>query len=196
MNYTFSPLSVKKIVLAVLLGAFFLACVEKDKPEPVPEPVPQILTATFDQTEYFPFDAITIMLSEKATGQEYNGTLGYTPVTAVRMDDSTLVMLTPDLPTGDYTLTIPFSDKPNEKKVEGRLRIKPLPTVENPDAVIEEITDTYHDRLLSCPYPESHKEDYKTETYGFGEYSLWMYLINDSTLSIHDERIYTKTSGN
>ena len=128
MSLDLSQLTVKKVVMAALLGAFFLACVEKDKPEPepVPEPVPQVLTAKFDQTEYFPFDAIAITLSEKATGQEYNGTLGDTPVTAVRMNDTTLVVMAPDLPAGDYTLTIPISEKPNEKKLEGRLRIKPL----------------------------------------------------------------------
>jgi len=133
--------------MAALLGVFFLACVEKDKPEPEPipepEPVPQVLTAKFDQTEYFPFDAIAITLSEKATGQEYNGILGDTPVTAVRMNDTTLVVMAPDLPAGDYTLTIPISEKPNEKKLEGRLRIKPLPTVENTDSVIEEINTMF-----------------------------------------------------
>ena len=147
MNYTFSQLSVKKIVLAVLLAAFFLACVEKDKPEPVPEPVPQVLTAMFDKTEYFPFDFVEIQLSERAAREEYSGTLGDNPVTAVRMTDSTLVMMTPDLPAGEYLLTIPVSDKPNERNIQSRLRIKPLPTVENPDAVIEEITATFADML-------------------------------------------------
>ena len=132
--------SFKKVVLAALLGVFFFACVEKDTP---PEPEPQVLLAKFDQTEYFPFDAIAITLSEKATKQEYNGTLGDTPVTAYRMNDTTLVVMAPDMQAGDYQLTIPLSDKPNEKKAQGRIRIKPLPTVDNPDVVIEEITTTF-----------------------------------------------------
>jgi len=123
----------RKAVTALLMTLFVFACVESDTPEP------KVITATFDKTEYYPFDAVVIQLPEKVTKQEYSGTLGNNPVTVVRMSDSTLVMLAPDLPAGVYPLTLPDGEKADARKIQGSLRIKPLPTVDNPEEVIGEI---------------------------------------------------------
>ena len=44
----------KKTLMAVFLALFVFACVESDTPEP------RLITATFDKTEYYPFDAVVI----------------------------------------------------------------------------------------------------------------------------------------
>jgi hypothetical protein len=147
--YPFSQMmgmSMKKTALMLLVGFIIFSCVEKDNPEPEP----QVITAKFDKTEYYPFDAVSIQLTEKPTKQEYQGKLGDSPVTVVRMNDSTLVMMAPDLPAGEYQLTIPVDEKDNGKKIQGRLRIKPLPTVENPETVIDEIKTSFANALADA----------------------------------------------
>ena len=140
LNPTTLPL---KSLIAALLMIFCFACVKSDSDNPEPEPKPQITTTTFDKTEYFPFDPIMINLQEKPAKNEYKATLGSNPVTVIRMNDSTLVMMTPDIPAGEYLLTIPTGDKPGDKQYQGRLKVKALPTVDNPETVITEIMNTF-----------------------------------------------------
>ena len=115
------------------------------KDEPNNEP-PATMEITFNKTEYYPFDAVLVQLPEAATAQEYTGELSGSPITAHRCADSTLVIALPDLAAADYTLSL----KIGNDRAEGKFKVKTLPTVANPEAVIDEIKTSFVEILSAA----------------------------------------------
>ena len=120
----------RKLTLLLAAGLFLLNACSKDS-----NGADESLRATFDKTDYYPFDVVTVQLSKAATAAEYTGTIGTTAVKVQRFADSVLVAALPDLPAGEYTLSLQME----RSKVEGKLKIIPLPAVANPDVVIAEV---------------------------------------------------------
>jgi hypothetical protein len=110
-------------------------CKEDDPDEPPAEP----LAVTFDRAEYYPFDVAQVQLPDAATAETYEGTLGGQPVMAVRVADSTLAVPLPDLAAAEYALSLKVAGA----VAEGKLKVKAVPEVANPEAVIEEMTAEY-----------------------------------------------------
>ena len=131
----------KAVAMTAVAGLMIVSC----KPDE-PKNKEKTVQITFDQTEYYPFDAVVIQLSEKAIAQEYEGLVGTSAVTAMRISDSTLVVMLPDLVATEYTLSLKIGDA----RAEGKLKVKALPTVENPDAVIEEIKTQFAEILAEA----------------------------------------------
>ena len=99
----------------------------------------EILQLTFDKPEYYPFDLVFVQLPEAIAANQYNGSIGAHTITARYFSESTWVFAMPDLTTGEYTLSLQIENS----KAEGKLKIIALPTVENPEAVIEEIKTAF-----------------------------------------------------
>ena len=99
----------------------------------------QTVKATFDQTSYYPFDVVEVTLPRTVTAEHYNGTIGGKPFVAARFSNASLVMILPELTAGEYTLSLNLGNA----KAEGKLTVKALPQVANPDAVISGINTLF-----------------------------------------------------
>jgi hypothetical protein len=106
----------------------------------------QTVQATFDKSQYYPFDVVTVQLSETTQAERYTGTIGGHEVEAIRFEESKLAVALPDLSAGEYTLSLQIGDK----KADGNLRIVALPAVENPDEVIAEVQTTFDEVLAQA----------------------------------------------
>ncbi len=87
---------------------------------------------TLDKTQYYPFGLVRVDLSTEVTADQYSGTVGTHEVVAVRLDEATLALSLPDLPVGEYVLSLRIGNK----TAEANFGVIPLPTIANPEQVI------------------------------------------------------------
>jgi len=132
-----SKLFVTKIVVISTLILFLVSCKDKSETGNTSD-----IFITLDKTEYYPFDVVLVQLSVAATAQEYMGELSGNSITAHQFGDSTLAFVIPALEAAEYPLSLTIGTE----RVESRLKIKDLPTVDA-EAVFEDIKSIFADIL-------------------------------------------------
>jgi hypothetical protein len=132
------------LLFSVITGLFLFSACEKTSDDDNRKPE-EITQAQFDKTEYYPFDVVTVQLPEAAVLEQYDGLVGNQTIVAQRIADSTLVFVAPDLPAGEYTLSL----QTGQTKTGGTLNIIALPVVANPEEVIAEVKTSFEGYVAS-----------------------------------------------
>ena len=128
----------KTFLVAALAGIFLLSCTGKpDDDEPIVEPQEVDIWLDFDVRTAYPFDLVSIIDEMGELPQTtYTGTIGDVEITVQRQEeDGKLAFTVPLLDGGDYAVVL----ENGKERAEGMLHILSYPTVEEPQAVIDEI---------------------------------------------------------
>ena len=129
----------KTVLLAALAGIFLLSCGGKPEGDDKPDEIPQLeddFRLLTDKDKYYPFDALFISVDGVGlTAPTFPVAFGDKTLIAARQEDGSFLIFVPDMPPGKYQIVMNIL----ELRGSGEIEIIPLPTVNNPQAVLEEL---------------------------------------------------------